>query len=88
MAKNFSAHQQKIIKNYYENLDSIMLERLQNIVGELYLNAGKAKQEKLWQRAKAAMENLKIPASLQKHILQTRNVELLAKNLNDWLKSA
>ena len=34
-----SKHQQKIIKNYYENRDAISLQRLSELVTELYLAA-------------------------------------------------
>ena len=45
MTGNYSKHQQKIIKNYYNNRDAIALQRVQELVTELYLAEGK-KQEK------------------------------------------
>ena len=47
MNKNFSKHQQKIIKNYYDNRDAISLQRLSELVTELYLAEGKAR-ERQW----------------------------------------
>lgn len=43
-----SKYQQNIIKNYYENRETISLQRAQEIVTELYLSEGK-KREKYWQ---------------------------------------
>ena len=40
-------YQQNIIKNYYENQDAILMQRLSEQVTELYLSAGKART-KLW----------------------------------------
>jgi nitroreductase len=40
-----SRHQQKIIKRYYENRDDIALQRLQELVTELYLATGKKRQQ-------------------------------------------
>ena len=37
-----SKHQQKIIKNYYQNREAISLQRLSELVSELYLAEGKA----------------------------------------------
>ena len=34
-------YQEKVIKNYYQNIDAISLSRLSDLVGELYLAAGK-----------------------------------------------
>jgi hypothetical protein len=40
MAKR-SSHQDKIIRNYYQNRDAIALQRAQELVTELYLASGK-----------------------------------------------
>src|SRR5262245_25890203 len=48
--KNYTPHQQKIIKRYYENMDGIQWQRLADLVGELYLAEGK-KKDRLWKSA-------------------------------------
>ena len=47
MAKhqNLSAYQQKIVKRYYEHADSITIQKLQELVSELYLAEGKSAKE-------------------------------------------
>lgn len=45
--KNYSKYQQNVIRRYYENADSIGLQRAQELVTELYLAEGK-KREKVW----------------------------------------
>ncbi len=40
-----SKYQQKIIKNYYDNREAISLQRLGELVTELYLAEGKARQK-------------------------------------------
>ena len=42
---DYSKHQQKIIKNYYDNREAISLQRLSELVTELYLAEGKARQK-------------------------------------------
>ena len=37
----YSKYQQKVIKRYYDNRDSIALQRVQELVTELYLASGK-----------------------------------------------
>ena len=86
MAKNErSQFQQRLISGYYQNLDAIMLDKLSELVTELYLAESPAKRNTLWQRAEKAMLNLKIPKPIIDHILQKKDVEILAKNLKDWL---
>jgi hypothetical protein len=41
-------HQQKVIRNYYDNRENISLQRAQEIVTELYLSEGK-KRQKYWE---------------------------------------
>ena len=76
--RDYSANQQKIIKRYYNNIDSIALQRLADLAGELYLVEGK-KKEKAWQSAVKAMENLKVPTSRIEHLVKQQNPVLLAE---------
>ncbi|HUT30332.1 MAG TPA: hypothetical protein VMX13_11125 [Sedimentisphaerales bacterium] len=86
MAENErSQYQQHLISRYYDNLDAIMLGKLAELVTELYLADSDARRNTLWQRAHKAMLNLKIPEAIVAHIMQKRDVEILAKNLQDWL---
>jgi hypothetical protein len=87
MAKEFSGFQRKVINNYYRNLDKIALTRLQELVTEIYLAETAEKKSKLWQRVEKALSQLKIPQSIAQHILKQQDPQLLAKNINDWLKS-
>ena len=81
-----SEYQNKLISNYYENLDTIMLQKLSELVTELYLAETPAKKKQLWQRAHKAMLKLKVKPAIIDHIMANKDVEILAKNLNDWLK--
>lgn len=81
-----SEHQKKLISNYYKNLDTIMLQRLGELVTELYLAKTNGQKKILWQRVQKAMANLKIAPPTIKHIMEKKDVEILAKNLNDWLR--
>jgi hypothetical protein len=86
MAKGeLSKYQATVISQYYENLDNIMLQKLGELVTELYLAETTSKQNRLWQRAHKAMTKLKVPPAIIKHIMEKQSVEILAKNLQDWL---
>jgi hypothetical protein len=75
---DFTPHQQKIIKRYYNNLDTIQLGRLAELVGELYLATGK-KLKRAWEGAAAAMQKLGVPQSRIDHLLQQRRPDLVAQ---------
>lgn len=89
MAKNdYTEYQKDVISGYYKNLDTIMLGKLGELVSELYLADSKAKKKRLWERAHKAMIKLKVPPAIINHIIQQEDVEILAKNLQDWLKAS
>jgi len=81
----YSNYQKDVISRYYQNFDTLMLQKLGELVTDLYLAETPAKADKLWQRAHKAMQNFKIPPAIISHIMQKKNVEILAKNLQDWL---
>lgn len=85
--RDYSAHQQKIISNYYKNMDTIALSRLQDLVGQLYLAETEGQREKLWKRVEKAMDQLGVSSPVKMNILRQRSAEVLAKNLQEWLGS-
>ncbi|MBM4102992.1 MAG: hypothetical protein FJ263_02935 [Planctomycetes bacterium] len=87
MAKReYTSYQKKAISNYYQNLDQIALQRLQELVTELYLADTDKKRDRLWEQVQRAMKNLNVQPAIAEHILKTKDVQVLAKNLQDWLK--
>jgi hypothetical protein len=82
--KEYSQYQKAVISGYYDNLDTIMLGKLSELVTELYLADKEAKKTRLWQRAHKAMVKLKVPPVIIDHIMEKKDVEILAKNLQDW----
>jgi hypothetical protein len=75
---DFTPHQQKIIKRYYDNLDTIQLQRLSELVGELYLAEGKKKQ-KVWKSVGEAMLKLGLDKARVDHLLKQEKPELIAQ---------
>jgi len=84
MAQNFSKYQQNIIKNYYQNFDTMMLQKLQELVSDLYLADTDKKKVQLWERVHKAMVNLKVPNEVIVKIMQSRSVEQLARQVQEW----
>jgi len=80
-----SEYQSKVISGYYANLDTIMLQKLGELVTELYLADTDTARARLWQRVHKAMTKLKVAPAIIDHIMEKRDVQILAKNLQDWL---
>ena len=73
-----SKYQQKIIRNYYENRGAISLQRVQELVTELYLSEGK-KRERYWDQLASHLDKLGVKKSQIDHLRAQDNPELVAK---------
>ena len=82
---NHSKYQQRIIKNYYENRDTIALQRVQELVTELYLAEGK-KRAKHWKSLANHLEKLDVKQATIDHLIQQDNPELVANLLQTLMK--
>jgi hypothetical protein len=85
--QEYSNYQKKVIQNYYEHKDTIVLTRLQELVTDLYLSETEAKTKRLWQQVEKALDKMKLKPAAKAHILQKQDVQILAKNLNSWLRA-
>lgn len=81
---DYTAHQQKIIKRYYENLDQISLQRLSELVGDLYLGTGK-KLAKTWEAVVGCMQKLGVAQSRIDHIVAQKKPELVANLVKELM---
>jgi hypothetical protein len=79
-----SAYQQRAIKNYYDNKGAIMLQRLGELVTDLYLAEGK-KRETTWKRVASTLENLGVKQERIDHIHAADNPTLLANLLKELM---
>ena len=77
-----SKHQQKIIKNYYDNREAIALQRVQELVTELYLTEGK-KRQKHWDSLGTHLEKLGVSEKQIEHYKKQDNPELVAKLIQE-----
>ena len=84
MLENYSRHQQGIIKRYYQNFDKIQVQKLSELVTDLYLAEGK-KKEKLWQSAGTIMQKIGVPQRRIDHLIAKKDATLLAALVKELL---
>jgi hypothetical protein len=80
-----SSYQDRIIRNYYQNRDEIMLQRLGELVTDLYLSEGKAKA-RIWKRVSEILEKLKVPKDQIQKLVGSDNPTLVANLLKKLLE--
>lgn len=64
-----------------------MLQKLGDLMADLYLAEGKAK-DRLWKRLAAALKNLKIPDEQIQHLVKSDNPTLAANLLKKLLEKS
>jgi len=72
------SYQQKLIRNYYENRDNIMMQSLSETVSELYLCGNDRRRGQLWKRAETAMKNMGVKPPEIERILKAHDLTALA----------
>lgn len=83
MAKR-SAYQERVIRNYYKNQDTIMLQRVGDLVTDLYLSEGKSR-DRLWKRIAEALAKLEVPEKRIKALVATDDPAKVADLLRQLL---
>jgi len=77
-------YQQSVVKNYYDNLDTALLQRLGEQVTDLYLAEGK-KRAKLWETIEKSLSKLGVSKSRIATIVKSDDARQLAKILQELL---
>jgi len=85
MAKgqNLTRHQRGIVNRYYEHLDTISLNKLGEIVSDLYLADTKKKADTLWGRAEKALRKVDPNDKKTSKVVESRDVRALADFVNE-----
>ena len=79
-------YQQSIVKNYYENLDTALVQRLGEQVTDLYLAEGK-KRAKLWETIAKSLVKVGVPQKRIDHVVASDDARQLATLLQElWAK--
>jgi len=73
-----SKYQQNIIKNYYENRENIAIQRVQELVTELFLSEGK-KRKTQWDRLEKHLLKLEVKQETIDALREKDDPQLVAK---------
>ncbi len=82
MARDYTRHQRKTIKRYYENRDTIALQKLGEVVSEIYLAEG-MKRKRLWDRVVRHLQALGVKESTWRPIVDGDKPARLAQLITE-----
>lgn len=84
MERQPTPHQQRIIRNYYKNQQSLSLQRLSELVTELYLAEGNHRKRQ-WNYVVTALRKLEVPQSRIDHLVAQDDPRLVAKLVEELM---
>jgi hypothetical protein len=74
---DYTKYQRKLIQRYYDNRDDIALQRVQELITELYLSEGK-KRTKHWESLALHLGKLGVRPDVIAHLRKEDKPELVA----------
>jgi hypothetical protein len=80
-------YQQRVIKQYYQNREAIALQRAQELVTELYLAEGKAR-DRHWKNLATHLGSLGVKKQQIEHLVAQDNPELVANLVKKLMEKA
>jgi len=77
--RSYTPHQQGIIKRHYETADARAVQKLQELVSEIYLCESPKKADRLWTNAEKSLSQLNARPETIRGIIDGRDLDALAK---------
>ena len=77
--RHYSSYQKGVIKRYYENKDTLMRQKLGEIVSELYVCESEKKAARLWKSAHTALLQAGVIEARAAKVTGPRDLEGLAR---------
>lgn len=81
--QDYSKTQKKIINRYYDNRDTIMTQKLGELVSEIFLCEDDKKADRLWASAATALKNTQANPVRVAKLVADRNVKELAQVISE-----
>ena len=77
--RDYTPYQRGVIRRFYQNRDALSMQKLQDLVGELYLLPNGKKADRAWERALTMLRSLGCPKARADYIERTRDLDDLSQ---------
>jgi len=82
-SKGYTEYQKKAIKNFYDNKDLRLVQRLGELVSNLYLETSEKKKETGWEKIKKALTDLKVHPGEVEYLTKDKDLSKISKKLDE-----
>ncbi|MBM4067041.1 MAG: hypothetical protein FJ266_15635 [Planctomycetes bacterium] len=79
--KGYTPYQQKVIRRFYENKDLRLIQKLGELVSNLYVETSEKKRESGWKRIKEILIDLKVHSHEVEFLTKDKNLAVISKKL-------
>ena len=79
--KGYTPYQQKVIRRFYENKDLRLIQKLGELVSNLYVETNEKKRESGWKRIKEILIDLKVHPHEVEFLTKDKNLTVISKKL-------
>jgi hypothetical protein len=81
--KGYTRYQQKAIRNFYDNKDLRLVQKLGELVSNLYLETSDKKKETGWKKIKKMLTDLKVHPGEVEYLTKEKNLSVISKKLDE-----
>lgn len=79
--QDLTPYQRRIVRNYYANRDTLLFNRLSELVSELYVCNDAKQAARLWKRVEAALRGMDVRGETVAQIVGGHDLKALARLL-------
>ena len=81
--KGYTKYQQKAIRNFYDNKDLRLVQKLGELVSNLYLETSEKKIETGWKKIKKMLTDLKVHPGEVEYLTKEKSLSAITKKLDE-----
>ncbi len=82
-SKGYTQYQKKVIRNFYDNKDLRLVQKLGELVSNLYIETNEKKIETGWKKIKKMLTDLKVHPGEVEYLTKDKNLSMISKKLDE-----
>ena len=82
-AKGYSQYQKKVIKSFYDNKEIRLVQKLGELVSNLYIETSEKKKETGWKRIRKMLTDLKVHPGEVEYLTKDKDLSMISKKLDE-----
>lgn len=79
--KGYTEYQKKVIRHFYENKDLRLIQKMGELVTDLYLETSEKKRESGWKKIKKMLIDLKVHPQEVEYLTKDKNLAVISKKV-------